>query len=162
MNNKSIISLIAFFFLSMFYVASASAGPTYINVDMPKECGTWKVLPATSHHCSVRGPASGKAGVDTAFKCWGGGNGKGGMALDAQHCGILYFSHEVWTTIESTQHTVQVTTGSAICRESSVHGSTDMNSGCVSTEKNTLRFHVCRPADSKCKRKHKAQVKRGY
>jgi hypothetical protein len=160
MKNKPIVSAITFLLISMFYVASASAGPTYINVDMPKECGTWKVLPSTSHYCSVRGPASGKAGVDTSFKCWGGGNGKGGMALEAQHCGILYFAHSKWERINSTSHTVTVPTGSAACMETHETKALAAN-GCGQTKNNTLRFRVCGPDDSKCRRKHKVQ-KRVY
>ena len=75
MNNKSIISLISFFFLSMFYVASASAGSAglvTVNVDMPKECGAWKQI--DNKEC--RGETSGKAGHNTKFVC--AGKGKGG------------------------------------------------------------------------------------
>jgi hypothetical protein len=93
MNHKSIIRLISFLLISMFYVASASAGPTYLNVEMPKECGTWKVSPG-AQHCSVRGPSSGKGGK-MYFKCVGGGNGKGGVGIDTKNCGRIIFSTAV-------------------------------------------------------------------
>ena len=38
MNYKSIVSLISFCLLSTFYVPSASAGPTYVNVEIQKYC----------------------------------------------------------------------------------------------------------------------------
>jgi hypothetical protein len=91
MKNKSIISLISFFLLSMFYVASANAGPTYVNVEVPKECGTWKVL-TYPQHCMISGPSSGKAGKATIIKCVGGGNGKGGVGIETQRCGVIILS----------------------------------------------------------------------
>jgi hypothetical protein len=91
MKNKSIISLISVFLLSMFYGASASAGPTYLHVEMPKKCGTWKVS-LGPQHCSVRGSSSGNRGKDVAFKCVGGDNGKGGIGIDTQSCGTIIFS----------------------------------------------------------------------
>jgi hypothetical protein len=93
MNHKSIISLISFFFLSMFYVAPASAGPLYLNVEVPKKCGAWKLGP-NAHYCSVRGPSSGNGGkVD--FKCVGGGNGKGTAVVDTKNCGVIAFGTAV-------------------------------------------------------------------
>jgi hypothetical protein len=77
MNSISIISLISFFFVSMFYVPSASAGATYLKVEVPKECGTAKVL-TDPQHCMIRGPSISKAVNPTCFKCVGGGNGKRG------------------------------------------------------------------------------------
>ena len=135
MNHKSIIRLISFLLISMFYVASASAGPTYLNVEMPKECGTWKVSPG-AQHCSVRGPSSGKAGVDTSFKCVGGGNGKGGVGINTQHCPQTIFSHHVYmdTSLINTVHTIYVSKGSAMCVT---------RGGCKESDKNTLEFRIC-------------------
>jgi hypothetical protein len=151
MKYKSIISAISFLLISMFYVASASAGPTYLNVEMPKECGTWEVSPG-AQHCSVRGPASGKAGVDAAFKCRGGGNGKGGVGIDTQHCGRIIFSHHRFEyALGGTSHNIRVTTGKASC----IHSS-NMKNGCVSSDSNTLTLHVCEPGSKggSCRRQH--------
>jgi hypothetical protein len=145
MKYKSIISTISFLLISMFYVASASAGPTYLNVEMPKECGTWKVSPGTQH-CSVRGPASGKAGVDTAFKCWGGGNGKGGVGLDTQHCGRIRFSHEQQGAGPASRHSIRVTIGKARCR--TYNYKRPRKGNCVDASKNTHILQVCGPGSS--------------
>ena len=131
MKNKSIISLISFFFLSMFYVGSASAGPTYLNVKMPQECGFWKVAPG-AQHCIVRGPSNGKAGKDTAFKCVGGGNGKGGVGINTQHCGQIIFS----TYKIGDMHHSYVSKGYAYLSHTS---------NTTKTRNNTHMFVVCRP-----------------
>jgi hypothetical protein len=162
MKYKSIISLISFLLISMFYVASASAGPTYLNVEMPKECGTWKVSPG-AQHCSVRGPASGKAGVDTAFKCWGGGNGKGGVGIDTQHCGRVIFSHHV-AGVGQIRHSVRVTTGTAQCTMSR-RTHQQKRGKCVDSPQNTLTLEVCRPIvterDTHCYRSHEIDRRLG-
>jgi hypothetical protein len=67
MNNKSIISLISFLILSMFYVPSASAGAISLSVDIPKECGAWSS--EVHQQCRTVGRASGKAGSGANFRC---------------------------------------------------------------------------------------------
>jgi hypothetical protein len=154
MNNKSIISLIAFFFLSMFYVAPASAGPTYINIEMPKECGAWKNA-GNAHHCWALNTNHGKAGKRASFKCSGNaGNGKGVFAITTDSCGMIVFAHRSWLT--PTSHTIVVTKGSAECLETHEFSG---GRGCSQTEQNTLRFQVCAPNDNKCRRSAKAQPK---
>jgi hypothetical protein len=135
MKNKSIISLVSFFLLSMLYVAPAIAGATYLNVYIPKECGNWKVAPG-AQHCIVRGRSSGEAGGDAAFKCVGGGNGKGGVGINTQHCPQTIFSHHVYAgpSLVHTMHTIYVSKGSASCFTVG---------GCNDTETNTLEFRIC-------------------
>jgi hypothetical protein len=105
MNNKSIISLIAFFFLSMFYVASASAGPTYISLYVPLKCGTWKF--AGHQHCPPNGKASGKAGSYAHMRCVGGNNGKSTATIRSS-CSQVTIS-----TDNSDGHSARVTQGYA-------------------------------------------------
>jgi hypothetical protein len=158
MKYKSIISTISFLLISMFYVASASAGPTYLNVKMPKECGTWELGP-NAHYCSVRGPSSGEAGVNTSFKCVGGGNGKGIAVLDTAHCGRIVFAHHRYErALAATSHNIRVIGGKAACERSS-----HMKNGCVSTTVNTLVFNVCKPgsAGKKCRKTYKMDRKLG-
>jgi hypothetical protein len=84
MNHKSIISLISLFFVSMFYVSSASAGPTYVNIKVPTECGTWEHK--GHQHCPFYN-GGGVGGKTAAFRCVGGGNGKSTTTIKTQHCG---------------------------------------------------------------------------
>ena len=87
MKNKPIVSAITFLLISMFYVNSASAGPTYVNIKIPKECGKWKYDSSVSHHCAGTGKGKYvKAGTKGAFKCVGGGNGKGNLMIEMANC----------------------------------------------------------------------------
>jgi hypothetical protein len=88
MKYKSIVSTISFLLISMFYVASASAGPTYLNVEVPKACGFWKVV--RHKHCSVRGGADGLGG-QVRFKCVGRGNRMGTAEVQTKNCGHIAF-----------------------------------------------------------------------
>jgi hypothetical protein len=147
MKYKSIISTISFLLISMFYVSSASAGPTYLNVSVASECGTWEVSPG-AQHCRVRGPSSGKSSDTAYFKCVGGGNGKGGVGIDTQSCGRIIFSHHRRETGSAggTKHSIRVTTGVAMCTvtRSSLHGGVMPPNGyCVDVKNNTLEFDIC-------------------
>jgi hypothetical protein len=88
MNDKPIVSAITFLLISMFYVASASAGPTYMWAAMPKTCGNFDISRG-SQDCLVRGPRSGKAGVEipvpTCAVRWV--DGKGSVQILTDHCG---------------------------------------------------------------------------
>jgi hypothetical protein len=91
MNNKSIITLISFIVLSMFYVAPASARALYLNVEVPKECGAWEDVPVRDH-CVTRGPSRGKAGKNIRYECQGDimyGNGR--AVLETGKCGTIVF-----------------------------------------------------------------------
>jgi hypothetical protein len=103
MNNKSIFSLISFFLLSMFYVASANAGPTYISLYVPLKCGTWKVV--GHQHCPAKGKASGKAGSTAYMRCVGGGNGKSTATISSS-C-----SEVTLATDNSNGHSARATRG---------------------------------------------------
>jgi hypothetical protein len=95
MKNKSIISLVSFFLLSMLYVAPAIAGPTYVNITIPKKCGEWKYDSSVSHHCAGTGKGKYvKAGTKGAFKCVGGGNGKGNLMIEMANCPTV-----IWGTL---------------------------------------------------------------
>jgi hypothetical protein len=95
MKNKSIISLVSFFLLSMLYVAPAIAGPTYVNITIPKKCGEWKYDSSVSHHCAGTGKGKYvKAGTKGAFKCVGGGNGKGNLTIVLANCPRATWSTE--------------------------------------------------------------------
>ena len=92
MNNKSIFSLISFFLLSLFFVPSASAGPTYVNIEIPKKCGAWNYKPSSSHHCAGTGRGKRvKAGTNGTFKCVGGDNGKGNLVIEMFNCPTVVF-----------------------------------------------------------------------
>jgi hypothetical protein len=154
MKYKSIISAITFLLISMFYVASASAGPTDINVEMPKECGTWNV-PSGDRMCRLRGPASGKAGVDVAFKCWGGGHGSGAVILDTQHCSRLVFKHHSNILFRnSVMHRTWVARGQA-----ALMSSEDRKYHSLKKKHKTLTFRVCGHdgGGAGCRSKAKAQ-----
>ena len=110
MKNKSIISLISFFFLSMFYVGSASAGPTYISLYVPLKCGTWKFV--GHQHCPPKGKASGKAGSTAHMRCVGGDNGKSTATIRSS-C-----SQVTIATDNSNGHSARVTQGNATLMES--------------------------------------------
>jgi hypothetical protein len=139
MNHKSIISLISFFLLSMFYVASANAGPTYINVEVPKVCGAWKYNASRSHHCA--GTGKGKdvsAGTKGTFRCVGGGNGRGNLMIEMENCPTV-----IWRThsygVLTTMHDVKLIKGDARRGKSgqySFHLSAD------NTE-NTKHWYIC-------------------
>jgi hypothetical protein len=90
MHNKSIFSLISFFLLSMFYVSSASAGPTYINIKMSKECGAWENA-GNAHHCWALNTNKGKAGKRASFKCSRGADGV--FAIKSENCPMAVISH---------------------------------------------------------------------
>jgi hypothetical protein len=95
MKNKPIVSAITFLLISMFYVNSASAGPTYVNIKIPKECGKWKYDSSVSHHCAGTGKGKYvKAGTKGAFKCVGGGNGKGNLTIVLANCPRVAWSTE--------------------------------------------------------------------
>jgi hypothetical protein len=136
MNSKSIFSLISFFLLSMFYVAPASAGPTYINIEVPKECGAWENA-GGAHHCWALNTNHGKAGKRASFKCSGkAGNGKGVFVITTGSCGMVVFSHASGNE-SGTWHTVTVSQGEGAC----------ISKSCISTRRNTLKFRVCKPGE---------------
>jgi hypothetical protein len=117
MNNKSIFSLISFFLLSMFYVASASAGPTYVNIKIPKECGTWKKIITNSHNCAA-GPVVSGVGGTAKFICGDGGDGKGKLMIQTQgKCGSvrLAIKQEWDPQIEQYNHGVRLVSGKGLC-----------------------------------------------
>jgi hypothetical protein len=149
MKYKSIISTISFLLSSMFYVSSASAGPTYLNVRVAPECGTWEVSPG-AQHCRVRGPSSGKSGGTAYFKCVGGGNGKGGVGIDTQSCGRTIFSHHITKTNglpgAPSKHSIRVTKGVAMCTVTHRTSHRDFSNPtgyCVDVFENTLKFEIC-------------------
>jgi hypothetical protein len=90
MKYKTIISTISFSLISMFYVSSASAGPTYLNVRVAPECGKWGVSPG-AQHCRVRGSSVGMPGGTAYFKCEGGRVRTRGVGIDTQFCGRSIF-----------------------------------------------------------------------
>jgi hypothetical protein len=121
MPNKSIISLISFFLLSMFYVASASGSGVYANiiVEMPKKCGAWSVVDGMDQ-CRIKGSNKsykhGKPGDDARFTCWGGRQNKARVRIDTSYCGPITFTHsKVKYQRRALRHTVEVIKGDARC-----------------------------------------------
>jgi hypothetical protein len=117
MNNKAIISLISFFLLSMFYVAPASAGPTYVNIVIPTECGAWNYNAAGSHHCAGTGNGKRvKAGRNGSFKCVGGGNGRGNLVIEMSSCPTVVFDTFKKGSGWATSHYVSTKSRTVVCR----------------------------------------------
>jgi hypothetical protein len=111
MKNKSIISLISFLLVSIFYVASASAANTYVNIKVPTECGTWKHI--AHNHCPFYN-GGGVGGKTAAFRCVGGGNGKSTTTIKTQHCGQVTVLTKSYSYINKTVHEARVVgTGNA-------------------------------------------------
>jgi hypothetical protein len=69
MNNKSIISLIAFFFLSMFYVAPASATPTKQSDCGPNEMFSFGSWGSASKCIKLASPTPPKKSYSREKKC---------------------------------------------------------------------------------------------
>ena len=80
----------------MFYVAPASAGPTYVNVKIPPQCGTWTYMPAKSRNCAVIGDGKKVKARKASFKCDGGGNGKETIVIYFLQCDTLKMSTNDW------------------------------------------------------------------
>ena len=94
MQSKSIFSLISFCLNSMFFVPSASAGPTHVNIVVAQACG--EVRATQSRTCNLRSLASGNRkgvrgwegsiacdGVDTRTSV----SGSGSFTLKTAKCG---------------------------------------------------------------------------
>jgi hypothetical protein len=142
MHNKSIFSLISFFLLSMFYVSSASAGPTYINIKMSKECGAWENA-GNAHHCWALNTNKGKAGKRASFKCSRGADGV--FAIKSENCPMAVIS------IHNSPWIVQVDKGWCVGR-----------AGCVDISRNnTIRLELCHPDERRGNDKRDRCVRRG-
>jgi hypothetical protein len=83
MKNK--ISINFFGLITSLLLSQALlAGPTYLNISIPTECGNWKVL--NHNHCPPTQKHKGKGGEANA-RCVGGGNGRSTFAVGTQNCG---------------------------------------------------------------------------
>jgi hypothetical protein len=122
MNNKSIISLISFLLVSMFYVASASAGPTYLNIEIPITCGKPHKL-LSNQHCPLQRAINGNIqarNTTLVFKCVGGKTSLPVASFKTRKCGVVSVTvdsklknHYRWTRY------AQVTTKNAACKRCS-------------------------------------------
>jgi hypothetical protein len=97
----------------MFFVPSVSAGPTYVNIEIPEECGGWKYNASRSHHCAGTGRGSRvKAGRDGSFKCGGGGNGYGNIMVEMDNCPTIILStwndNRQWNSVMTFHRTTHV------------------------------------------------------
>jgi hypothetical protein len=116
MQSKSIISLISIFLISMLFGPIASAGPTYVNVEIPKECGTWKYNASRSHHCAGTGRGSlVKAGRNGSFKCVGGGNGRGNLMIEMSSCPTVVFNTAYVNMMGIVRHRVTTSSRKVVC-----------------------------------------------
>jgi hypothetical protein len=113
MKNKSIISAITFLLISMFYVNSASAGPTYINIIIPKDCGKYSVM--GHQHCPRKRTETSTTRADVlVFPCVGGGNGRSVTSVKTASCGrvtVTTFSPKYY------KHFAEITTNNGLCVE---------------------------------------------
>jgi hypothetical protein len=118
MNHKSIISLISFFLLSMFYVASANAGPTYVNIKIPKVCGAWKYNASRSQHCAGTGNGNDvPAGTKGTFRCVGGVNGVRYLSIEMANCNEVTWRTRYQPNDRRKFHWVQILAGRATCSD---------------------------------------------
>jgi hypothetical protein len=143
MINKSIISAITFLLMSMFYVASASAGPTYLNMEIPKECGKAHTL-LTAHHCPLdRAEDVGNKDRNTTlvFKCVGGGNGRAVTSFKTPKCGrVTVTTFRRMGLFYHWVHYAEVTTTNAACKWCGGRGDSTTRK-----RKNTFDMKVCKP-----------------
>jgi hypothetical protein len=144
MKYKSIISTVSFLLISMFYVNSASAGPTYLNIEIPKECGKKHTL-LTAHHCPLQRAIKAKdknKNTTLVFKCVGGGNNRAVTSFKTPKCGrvtVTTFRKHLFTT--GWNHYADVTTKNAACRWCGSRGS----SKTYDRTNNTFNIVTCLP-----------------
>jgi hypothetical protein len=107
----------------MFYVNSASAGPTYLNIEIPKECGKKHTL-LTAHHCPLQRAINAKnknKNTTLVFKCVGGGNNRSVTSFVTPECGLVTvstfkrFDGELFDGPE-WRHFAEVTTKNVKCK----------------------------------------------
>jgi hypothetical protein len=119
MKNKTIISAITFLLISMFYVNSASAGPTWLNIEIPIQCGKPHTL-LTAHHCPLkRAPNAGDSKKNTTlvFKCVGGGNNRAVTSFKTPKCGrVTVTTFKRHDLFRGWIHYAEVTTKNAACK----------------------------------------------
>ena len=139
MNHKSIISLISFFLVTMFYVAPARAGWLTLNVEVPKECGAWAAV-NVQQHCFVPGPSRGKGGKHISFECRADTSrgGPGRAVLETDNCGIIVFITDIKGSPEARKYYSAPYLGN-------VHGAHISKRKYI--QSNTHNYKVCKPDD---------------